>query len=100
MSPVLPNSASAFSIRRRLASTPSASLFPECPEPHSPMTAAGELAPLPTGPSGERAQAGLAECPPPAGAAEIRLSRDAAGVSPSAKAPLVRIDRLAASFPA
>jgi len=77
------------------------------------MTAAGELAPLPPGPSGERSQAGSADCPPLPGAAPLRPSSAAAGLSPGAKAPrvsgfapvnpeptLVGIARLAASSPA
>src|SRR5215470_10642011 len=98
MSPVLSNSATAFS-RRRLASPSPARLFPDNPDAHSPMTAAGEPAPLPTGHSGESSQAGTADCPPPTGSTEPRPPSLAAAVSPGAKAPLVGIARLAASSP-
>src|SRR5262249_9083270 len=99
MSPVLSTPAPSPTARPRPASPSSAQLFPECPERHSPKTVAGELAPLPPGPSGEHLQAGLADCPPPASAAGRRPTGAAAGLSPGAKAPLVGIARLAASSP-
>src|SRR5262249_27539357 len=81
----------------RPARTTSASLFPDSPDEHSPKTAAGELAPLQTGPSGGNSHAGAADCPPPATGSAERPSGSGAGMSTGAKAPLVGIARLAAS---
>src|SRR5262249_37313821 len=96
MSPVLTNPAPGFSDRRRPATPTAARLFPDGPEVHSPKTAAGEPAPLYAGPSGERSQAGTADCPLPVAGTAERPSSSPAGMSPGAKAPLVGIARLAA----
>src|ERR1700676_325515 len=98
MSPVLTNPAMGFTVHRRRVTPTPAPLFPD--DAHSPKTMAGQLAPLFTGPSGQRSEASPADCPPPgAGAAGTRLANVAAGMSPGAKAPLVGIARLAAASP-
>ena len=100
MSPVLTNPVPGFSVRRRHAPSTPARLFPDSPDAYSPKTVAAELAPLFNGPSGQRSEASLADCPPPgAGAAGIQPASGATGMSPGAKAPLVGIARLAASSP-
>jgi DNA repair photolyase len=112
MSPVLFPSSTGFAVRRRIARPTAASLFPDCPDTHSPENGIADLAPVDSDPRSSNPGTNVADCPPPQAVSPSPQSSTETGTraavaEPSsganaarANAPLVGIARLAAKSPA
>jgi DNA repair photolyase len=103
MSPVLFPSPARFSARRRIARPTAPSLFPDCPETHSPKNGIADLAPVDSDPRSSNTGTNVADCPPPHAVSPspqslVETGTRAADVQPASgvHAPLVGIARLAA----
>jgi DNA repair photolyase len=64
MSPELFPSPARFSARRRIARPTAASLFPDCPDTHSPKNGIADLAPVDSDPRSSNTGTNVADCPP------------------------------------
>src|SRR5450432_4340279 len=103
MSPVLFPSPARFSARRRIARPTAASLFPDCPDIHSPKNGIADLAPVDSDPRSSNTGTNVADCPPlcavapdPQNLAETGTRAAVAQPASGVSAPLVGIARLAA----